>query len=77
MYGTVNWLNAGSEVVKLRRGMELLTLLFIFRSVRLQALEAFSLQTYGLNGFAGFYQKNIKNEAFKDSLTSVSGLVWC
>lgn len=32
MYGTVNWLNATSELGKLKKGMELLTLLFIFRS---------------------------------------------
>ncbi|ESN99867.1 hypothetical protein HELRODRAFT_83887, partial [Helobdella robusta] len=32
MYGTVNWLNASSELGKMKRGMELLTLLFIFRT---------------------------------------------
>ena len=32
MYGTVNWLNALDELGKMKKGMELLTLLFIFKS---------------------------------------------
>lgn len=32
MYGTVNWLNAQDEFDKVNKGMELLTLLFIFKS---------------------------------------------
>ena len=32
MYGTVNWLNAADEVGKVKKGSELLTLIFIFKS---------------------------------------------
>ena len=32
MYGTVNWLNAGEELGKVKKGTELLTLLFIFKT---------------------------------------------
>lgn len=32
MYGTVNWLNSLDEIGKVKKGMELLTLLFIFKS---------------------------------------------
>jgi len=32
MYGTVNWVNASDEVGKLKKGADLLTLVFIFKS---------------------------------------------
>jgi len=32
MYGTVNWLNASEEIGKVKKGSELLTLIFIFKS---------------------------------------------
>ena len=32
MYGTVNWLNAGDDLGKMKKGIELLTLLFIFKT---------------------------------------------
>ena len=32
MYGTVNWLNASDDLGKMKKGIELLTLLFIFKT---------------------------------------------
>jgi len=32
MYGTVNWLNASDDLGKMKKGTELLTLLFIFKT---------------------------------------------
>ena len=32
MYGTVNWLNAADEIGKLKKSVDLLTLVFIFKS---------------------------------------------
>ena len=32
MYGSVNWLNALDELTKMKKGTELITLLFIFKS---------------------------------------------
>jgi len=32
MYGTVNWLNASDDLGKIKKGTELLTLLFIFKT---------------------------------------------
>jgi len=32
MYGTVNWLNTSDDLGKMKKGTELLTLLFIFKT---------------------------------------------
>ena len=40
MYGSVNWLNALDELGKMKKGTELLTLLFVFRGgIVMLALE--------------------------------------
>ena len=40
MYGSVNWLNALDELGKMKKGTELLTLVFVFRGgIVMMALE--------------------------------------
>jgi len=68
MYGTVNWLNASDDLGKLKKGIELLTLLFIFKTgVVLMAQERIK----------GKRKPRVRLERLLPSLYDTLVVAWC